>query len=531
MEGKKRELRVFQNRIMLGFVMLVFSLVLIGACGGTSYAATKKDGWVNGYYYVNGVKQKSKWIQSGKNKYYVDSTGKKVTGWKKIGKSYYFFNEKGKIYNSSKKAGVQLTKLSSSVITMGIDVSEWQGKVNWTKVKNAGVGFVMIRVGYGKGRYGSSKCTLDKKFKEYVKGAQAAGIPIGIYFYSYATTAKQAQEEAEFVIENLDGIPVAFPVAYDIEDAYILSKTTKATRTEMARTFMETIAAAGYYPVYYCNQNWYDNYLDTQQLKDYDFWYARYTYVEPKKTAYPFMMWQATSTQKISGITENTVDIDFLYKNYSKLITTRKKALKHGWYTEAGKLRYYYKGKAKKSGWFSIAGKKYYFSNSAASTGWKTISGKKYYFNSKGEMQTGLTKIAGKRYLFSSSGVLQTTTTKQGITIDSEGVCHIKAGWYKKSNGKYFYRKSNGSIAKSQWITVKGKKYYCDSKGYRVTGFKTIKNKRYYFSKTGVMKKGWLTYKGKRYYFKSSGVMVRGKTVKIKGKKYTFDKKGVLKKK
>lgn len=517
--------------------------------GRTSYAATK-NGWSNGYYYVDGVKQKSTWVTDKYGTYYVNASGKKVTGWVKVKGRYYYLNESkgGKIRNSRKKTGVRLSTLSKKVLTIGLDMSTYQGSVDWKKIKAAGVDFVMLRLGYGKGRYGNSTCQMDNRFKSYVKGAKSVGIPIGIYFYSYAKNPQQALEEAEYTIEQLQGIEVSFPVAYDIEDASIVSVTDTATRTEMVRTFMETIKAAGYTPMFYCNQNWYDNYLDSEKLKDYEFWYARYTYVEPDRSVYNCGIWQATSTQKISGITENTVDLDFLYKDYFKSVKKRSKALKYGWHKENGKLYYYYQGKRYKSGWLTMAGKKYYLKNGAATTGWKTISGKRYYFGSKGVMQTGFTKIKGKIYLFNDSGVMQTTTKEQGVTIKEDGSCVITKGWYKASKGKYFYRYSTGNIARSKWVTVKGKKYYCNSSGYRLTGFHTLGGKRYYFQSNGVMKTGWLTYKNQRYYFKSNGVMKTGwltykgkkyylqkngqmaknKTLVIKGKKYKFNKKGQL---
>lgn len=246
-----------------------------------------------------------------------------------------------------------------------------------------------------------------------------------------------------------------------------------------------------------------------KQLEDYDFWYARYTNQEPDITQYPYTIWQATSTQKISGISENTVDINFLYKDYFDIIKTRKTAMKYGWYKESGDLQYYYKGKRKTDGWFTIGGSTYYLTKSGAKKGWQTISGDKYYFNSKCEMQTGFTKIGLKIYLFDENGKLQSKTDEAGVTIDEKNVCHIKKGWYKDNKGKYFYRNSNGSIAKNKWITISGKKYYVASNGRRVTGFKTIK--------------------GKRYYFKKNGQMVKGKTMTINGKKYTFKKNGQLK--
>lgn len=512
-----------KTALFIGIICMALSV------NATTAYAKKKNGWVKGYYYINDKKQTSTWIKDGKNTYYVDSKGKKIQGWKKIGKSYYFFNQKGNNYQKGRKIGAKITKLSKNALVMGIDVSTWQGEVNWKKVKDAGVKFVMIRLGYGKGRYGSRKCTLDNRFADYVKGASDAGIPIGIYFYSYATTEKQALAEAEYTIKQLDGVPVSFPVAYDIEDDYILKKTSKKKRTAMAKTYMDTIAAAGYHPMFYCNQYWYNECLESDELADYDFWYARYTNKEPDAATYPYAVWQATSAQKIAGITDNTVDIDFLYKDYSKLIDTRSTALKYGWYEENGIWQYYFQGKRKKDGWFTIAGKTYYLGAKGTLTGWQTIEDNTYYFDNKGVMQTGFVLIGTKRYMFDANGIWQRSTEAQGVTIDKNGVCHIKKGWYKDAKGRYFYRTASGNLAKNKWIKTKGKKYYVGSNCRRSIGFKTIKGKRYYFNKNGQMRTGWLTYKKHKYYFKKNGEMVKGKTITIKGKKYKFKKNGQLK--
>lgn len=506
-------------------LLMMFTCALV--CGNKAEAQT--SGWKNGYFYIDGKKQTSRWITEGKNRYFLDKKGKKLTGWHRVGGAYYFFNAKGNNYKAKKKIGAQVTKLSDDVVTMGIDASEFQGSVDWNAVKASGVNFAMIRVGYGAGRYGNRSCKLDKRFREYVEEASEAGIQIGIYLYSYAVTPKQALAEAEFVIEQLDGVPVSFPVAFDIEDDYIIQHTTKEERTANARTFMDTIAAAGYYPMYYCNQNWYNNYLDTKALEDYDFWYARYTHEEPDGNQFPFTMWQSTSTQKMNGITENTVDVDFLYEDYFSEIDTRRQAAKYGWRTEGTRKYYYFCGERKTDGWFTMAGETFYLTKYGTAVGWITMDGKQYYFNNNGVMQTGFVKIGGKRYLFGDDGSLQYDTVEPGVTIDKDGVCRIKKGWYKDKNGKYFYRKSSGKLAKNEWIKTGGKKYYADANSRRTVGMKTIKGSTYYFDKdTGAMKKGWLTYKGRRYYFKSNGKMVKKSTIKIKGKKYTFDKKGRL---
>ena len=193
-------------------LLSVFMLIMGLSCASLDAQAEKKDGWSDGYYYIDGKKQTSKWIKDGSKKYYVDSKGKKLTGWHKVGGSYYFFNQKGNNYKTGTKTGVMVTKLKNGAVAMGIDVSQWQGTIDWSKLKKTDVSFVMLRLGYGKGRYGSKGCTVDKRFAEYVDGAVNAGIPIGIYFYSYATTPQQALKEAEFTIEKLNEIPVSLPV-------------------------------------------------------------------------------------------------------------------------------------------------------------------------------------------------------------------------------------------------------------------------------------------------------------------------------
>ncbi len=499
--GRKNHIRI----LLLATVLIVSALT-----SAQTVWAAKKNGWHEEYFYIKGKKQTSKWVKDKHGTYYVDSKGKKVTGWKKIGGRYYYLNEAsgGKIRNSRKKTGVRLSKLSGNVLTVGLDMSQWQGNVNWNKIKQSGVDFVMLRLGYGKGRYGSKNCTMDTKFKSYVEGAGRVGIPIGIYFYSYAKNPEQALAEAEFTIQQLEGIEVAFPVAFDIEDPAILSETDTEERTEMVRTYMETIAAAGYTPMFYCNQNWYDNYLNADELEEYEFWYARYTYVEPERGEYPYGMWQATSTQRISGITENTVDLNFLYEDYFQSVEKREQALKYGWHEEEGGLYYYYQGEKHDDGWFQLAGKRYYLQGGAATLGWLDLSGQRYYFNAKGEMQTGFTTIDDKIYFFDSNGVQQTEIDQPGVTMREDGSCRIKAGWHRAEKGKYIYRTPDGPIVKNSFVTVKGKKYYCDKNGYRVTGFRTIS--------------------GHTYYFKSNGQMVKSKTMKIKGKKYKFNSKGYL---
>ena len=128
------------DRTRIGYIRLVimlFAFMLLCISPSTMSRAEGKNGWSNGYFYVDGKIQKNKWVKDKYGTYYVNSNGKKVTNWRKIKGKYYYFNEAkgGILRNSSKKTGVRLSKLSDDVLTIGIDMSQWQGNVNWKKIK------------------------------------------------------------------------------------------------------------------------------------------------------------------------------------------------------------------------------------------------------------------------------------------------------------------------------------------------------------------------------------------------------------
>ena len=156
----------------------------------------------------------------------------------------------------------------------GIDVSVWQGKIDWKKVKASGIVFAMIRVGYGSSQ--GDNCKMDTYFKANVEGALAAGVEVGIYFYSYAKSAQAAAKEAAWVVKQIAPYKgrILYPVAYDLED----SKQAGLGRdvlTAMVTAFCTTIEAAGYYASFYCNTNWCKNMLNMDDLKGFDLWLGR----------------------------------------------------------------------------------------------------------------------------------------------------------------------------------------------------------------------------------------------------------------
>lgn len=186
---------------------------------------------------------------------------------------------------------------------LGIDVSKYQSSVNWEKVKNAGYDFTFIRLGFrGYGQAGNIK--LDQKFEEHFSGASNAGLDVGVYFFSQAINEAEAVEEAEFVINSLKGRPLQLPIVYDpesiLDDVARTDDVTAEQFTKNTIAFCDTIAAAGYEPMLYCNMLWEAFELNLSELKAYPIWYADYEPVP--QTPYNFTFWQYTNTGHVPGI-------------------------------------------------------------------------------------------------------------------------------------------------------------------------------------------------------------------------------------
>ena len=202
----------------------------------------------------------------------------------------------------------------------GIDVSKWQGEIDWKKVKAAGIKFAMIRLGYGSAN--GDACGLDGYFEKNVKNAIAAGIDIGCYFYSYATSVAAAKKEAAYVINVLQKYKGVFtyPVAFDLEDK-TQQGLGKQVLTDMVIAFGDAIEKAGFYCSLYSNPSWMKSYLDADRVKRFDLWLAHWA----DKTNYAgaYGMWQNSSSGKVNGINGN-VDTDFAYKDYPTIIKGKK---------------------------------------------------------------------------------------------------------------------------------------------------------------------------------------------------------------
>ncbi|MEE0252425.1 MAG: LysM peptidoglycan-binding domain-containing protein [Acutalibacteraceae bacterium] len=193
-----------------------------------------------------------------------------------------------------------------------IDVSEHQGNIDWKKVRSAGVSGAMIRTGYGV----SSPNQVDKQFYNNLSGCKIVGMPYGFYHYSYAMDVAGAEQEADFCLELIAGTAPQYPVAFDMEEN-TQAALGKAVCTDMAIAFCNKIRAAGYTPMLYTNLNWATNYIDMTRIDaaGIDVWMAQYNIQCDYKGAHT--MWQYSSKAVIDGITANTADMNWCYKDYT----------------------------------------------------------------------------------------------------------------------------------------------------------------------------------------------------------------------
>ncbi len=252
-------------------------------------------------------------------KYYIKgSTQYTYTGWQTINNQTYYYDKNGnKVTGTQVIQGVQYTFASDGTLsmgsgTLGIDVSKWNGDINWTAVKNSGVSYVIIRCGYR--GYSTGVLVEDPTFKTNIEGAIAAGIKVGVYFFSQAITEVEAVQEASMVIDMIDSYRISYPVFIDIEAsggrADSLSNTT---RTAVANAFCATVQNSGYTAGVYANKDWMTNKLNMSQLTAYKIWLAQYS-TQPTYSG-RYDLWQYSQTGRIGGISTD-VDLNESYLGY-----------------------------------------------------------------------------------------------------------------------------------------------------------------------------------------------------------------------
>ncbi len=194
---------------------------------------------------------------------------------------------------------------------LGIDVSKWNRSIDWEKVKDAGVRFVIIRCGYRGSKTGA--LVEDPYFRQNIQGAKDAGLKVGVYFFTQAITRAEAVEEASMALSLVEGYELDYPIFIDTEGSGGRADSLDAVaRTEICEAFCQTVELSGYEAGVYASRNWYYNNVDDDVLSNYIIWVAEYR-KEPLYTG-RYDMWQYTSSGRIEGI-EGRVDLNLSYIN------------------------------------------------------------------------------------------------------------------------------------------------------------------------------------------------------------------------
>ena len=405
----------------------------------------------------------------------------------------------------------------------GVDVSEWQGKINWAQVKTAGVDFAILRCGY-------ASTYPDKQWHNNVQGCLSSGMPFGVYLYSRATSPEEASKEADFVIsqlksEYLTGADLAFPVYFDMEDSKMVGKNYAA----IAQAFFDKLTAAGYPVGTYANLSWWNKRLTSPVFDKYSKWVAAYnasiglTYAPMSNFSEGNGVWQFSDYGSIPGIS-GRVDLNYTYMapvNSDHWIKSESK----WWYR-------YVDGSYPANCWAQIDGQWYHFDASGwMQTGWLWINGAWYYLGPSGAMQTGWLNDGGVWYwLDPEAGGAMATGVKavQGAAYFFDASGAMAAGWCA-DGGAWRYAAPSGALV-SGWNVVNGSWYWFDGETYAMregwlndggswywladggdgrmaTGWQQIGGARYWLSDSGAMATGWCQIDGVYYFFNGSGAM------------------------
>ena len=428
---------------------------------------------------------------------------------------------------------------------VGIDVSEHQGKIDWAKVKADGVAFAIIRCGYGSD-YTSQD---DDYFLENVRGAQANGIPFGVYLYSYATkatgAAPSAQSEAAHVLRQLKAAglspsKLALPVFYDLEEdaQWELSASRVGT---LAEAFCSVLSSQGYKVGIYANQNWWKSKLTDPvfERSGWAKWVAQY-YKKDKGTSPAGISdqqyWQFTDCGKVNGI-PGYVDVNFSYAPPAASLVGPANT----WAWVDGRA-YYYGADGSAVIWTQrIDGKIYYFNGQhQMHAGWLTwnADSRKSYFNlgsdGKAPALTGWQQLSGKWYYFDPATGKSLRWGQKVKGSDGEehffyfdGASVMQEGWVTwNADGRKSYFSYGSGRAKTGWQQLSGKWYYFDpATGKSLRWGQRIGGNFFYFNERSEMVEGWVTWNadGRKSYFASgSGRALLGWQT-LGGKRYYFD--------
>lgn len=200
----------------------------------------------------------------------------------------------------------------------GIDVSEHQGRIDWEKVKDH-IDFAILRAGYGRNN-------IDKQFVRNIKECNRLGIPVGVYWFSYAYTVEMAKQEAKYVLEAINPYKVEYPVFFDLEYGTLNYarkngvNISKRLATDMVKAFCNEIEGARYWAGNYANPDFINNKFYQSELERYSLWLAWYGATENQAKKYSCQMWQYSESGSIPGIGTNSVDMNYEYRGFAKAI-------------------------------------------------------------------------------------------------------------------------------------------------------------------------------------------------------------------
>ena len=232
------------------------------------------------------------WYSDGSGMYFLNN-GNAFTGWHWINGLNYYFNASG--------------VLSSTIV---IDVSTYNGNINWNAVKASGINDVIIRVGYR--GWGTGRIVKDNRFDQNVQGARAAGLNVGAYFVTQAINTAEAVEEASFIVQEANMNGLNLPLVIDVEWAGSGSEQGRGNylsageRTAVINAFCETVWSAGRVPMVYANRNWFNNYINSPAIVPYaEIWVAQYADIDETTYGGRNNMWQFRSDGSVNGISGN----------------------------------------------------------------------------------------------------------------------------------------------------------------------------------------------------------------------------------
>lgn len=231
------------------------------------------------------------------------------------------FNSSSKLRSSKPQENISdlISKFEDGDAAIGIDVSKWQGDINWTQVAESGVKFAMIRAGYRGVETGT--IYKDEYFEKNIQGALNNGIYVGVYFYSAAINEEEAIQEAAAVLELVNGYDIKYPIAYDFEEYTPRGiRTDNLTSEQMnknAQAFLGYIKSKGYQGCLYGSASYLKSTWKMSEFSEYSTWVAHYYVSKPSYTG-KYDLWQCTDNAIVPGITTGAVDVDIDYSFYFK---------------------------------------------------------------------------------------------------------------------------------------------------------------------------------------------------------------------